>query len=119
MNSASTVDAIRSNHLPQSLMCAAEILMRRGLSVDFPHYCSFGGIHHRFFFFRQVSAIDTHGDLMRMAIASPGNDFRLGACEAPPAIVSTYLGDDMTSYLEDFMFFGFYGKHHSFDFRYP
>merc|ERR1719198_92440 len=37
---------------------------------------------------------------MRMAIASPGNDFRLGACEAPPAIVSTYLGDSITSYLE-------------------
>lgn len=49
-----------------------------------------------------VSAVDTHGDLMRMAIASPGNDFRLGACEAPPAIVSTYLGEDMTSYLEGF-----------------
>merc|ERR1712039_617803 len=38
----------------------------------------------------------------RMSIASPGNDFRLGACEAPPAIVSAYLGDDMTSYLESF-----------------
>jgi glutamine synthetase len=50
-----------------------------------------------------VAAIDEHGDLMRMSIASPGNDFRLGACEAPPAIVSTYLGDDMTSYLEAFM----------------
>jgi len=50
-----------------------------------------------------VAAVDTHGDLMRMAIASPGNDFRLGACEAPPAIISTYLGDDMTNYLEAFM----------------
>lgn len=50
-----------------------------------------------------VAAVDEYGDLMRMAIASPGNDFRLGACEAPPAIVSTYLGDDMTSYLEAFM----------------
>mmetsp|Transcript_22511 Transcript_22511/g.32282 ORF Transcript_22511/g.32282 Transcript_22511/m.32282 type:complete len:711 (-) Transcript_22511:175-2307(-) len=49
-----------------------------------------------------VAAIDEHGDLMRMAIASPGNDFRLGACEAPPAIVSTYLGDDMTNYLAAF-----------------
>jgi len=38
-----------------------------------------------------------------MAISSPGNDFRLGACEAPPSIVSTYLGDDMTNYLEAFM----------------
>lgn len=47
-----------------------------------------------------ISAVDKHGDLMRAAIASPGNDFRLGACEAPPAIVSTYLGDDMTKYLE-------------------
>merc|ERR1719298_366082 len=46
-----------------------------------------------------VAAVNEHGDLMRMAISSPGNDFRLGACEAPPAIVSTYLGDDMTSYL--------------------
>jgi Uncharacterized protein related to glutamine synthetase len=49
-----------------------------------------------------VSAIDEHGDLMRMAISSPGNDFRLGACEAPPAIVSTYLGEDMSFYLEHF-----------------
>merc|ERR1719276_514941 len=49
-----------------------------------------------------ISAIDDHGDLMRMAIASPGNDFRLGCMEAPPAIISTYLGEDMTSYLKDF-----------------
>jgi glutamine synthetase len=50
-----------------------------------------------------VSAIDEHGDLMRAAIAVPGNDFRLGACEAPPSIISTYLGADMTAYLEGFM----------------
>ena len=31
-----------------------------------------------------------------------GNDFRLGACEAPPVIISTYLGDDVTNYLEEF-----------------
>jgi glutamine synthetase len=50
-----------------------------------------------------IAAVDEHGDLMRMSIASPGNDFRLGACEAPPAIVSSYLGTDMTNYLESFM----------------
>jgi glutamine synthetase len=50
-----------------------------------------------------VSAVDKHGDMMRMAIASPGNDFRLGAMEAPPAVMSTYLGDSMTQYLDDFM----------------
>ena len=46
-----------------------------------------------------VKALDQHGDLLRMAIASPGNDFRLGACEAPPAIMSAFLGQDMTDYL--------------------
>merc|ERR1719424_1747639 len=49
-----------------------------------------------------VAAVDKHGDLLRMAIASPGNDFRLGACEAPPAIISTYLGDDIVTYLDNF-----------------
>jgi len=49
-----------------------------------------------------VRAVDVNGDLMRMAIASPGNDFRLGACEAPPAILSTYLGGEITNYLEAF-----------------
>ena len=49
-----------------------------------------------------IKAIDMHGDLMRCAIASPGNDFRLGACEAPPAIMSTYLGTSMTEYLQTY-----------------
>jgi len=48
-------------------------------------------------------AIDSYGDLMRMAISPPGNDFRLGAMEAPPAVISTYLGDDMTSFLNRFV----------------
>lgn len=50
-----------------------------------------------------VSGVDKYGDLMRMAIASPGNDFRLGAMEAPPAVISMYLGEDMTKYLTKFM----------------
>lgn len=50
-----------------------------------------------------LAAVDDHGDLMRASIASPGNDFRLGQQEAPPAIVSCYLGDDMTKYLEGFI----------------
>eukprot|EP00965_Chrysotila_dentata_P087237 2880475-Pleurochrysis_carterae.AAC.2 len=49
-----------------------------------------------------IKAVHAHGDLMRMSIASPGNDFRLGAMEAPPAIMSTYLGKSLTSYLEAF-----------------
>lgn len=49
-----------------------------------------------------VSAVDAHGDLMRLSTSCPGNDFRLGACEAPPAIMSVYLGQDLTEYFEQY-----------------
>lgn len=50
-----------------------------------------------------VQAIDQYGDLMRMSIASPGNDFRLGACEAPPSIVTTALGESLSRFLVSYM----------------
>jgi len=49
-----------------------------------------------------IQGVDKHGDLMRAAISSPGNDFRLGACEAPPAIISTYIGESLTNFLDEF-----------------
>jgi glutamine synthetase len=49
-----------------------------------------------------LSAIDEYGDLMRTSICPPGNDFRLGACEAPPSIMSVYLGDSMTAFMEGY-----------------
>jgi len=47
-----------------------------------------------------IAAVDSHQDLLRIAVASPGNDHRLGANEAPPAIVSVYLGDELTGILQ-------------------
>ena len=49
-----------------------------------------------------VQALDKYGDLMRTTTATPGNDFRLGACEAPPAIVSTYFGTALTAFLDGY-----------------
>jgi hypothetical protein len=49
-----------------------------------------------------IAGVDKHGDLMRAAISCPGNDFRLGACEAPPAVISAYLGHSVTGYLDEF-----------------
>ncbi len=46
-----------------------------------------------------IRAVDEHQDLLRIAVASAGNDHRLGANEAPPAIISMYLGDDLTEVL--------------------
>ena len=47
-----------------------------------------------------IKAVDEHQDLLRISVATAGNDHRLGANEAPPAIVSMFLGDELTSILD-------------------
>ncbi len=47
-----------------------------------------------------IKAVDEYQDLLRVPVASAGNDHRLGANEAPPAIVSIFLGDELTEVLE-------------------
>ena len=47
-----------------------------------------------------IQAVDLHQDLLRIAIASAGNDHRLGANEAPPAIISMFLGDELQAILD-------------------
>lgn len=47
-----------------------------------------------------IQAVDEYQDLLRVSVASAGNDHRLGANEAPPAIVSMFLGDELTGILE-------------------
>ena len=42
-----------------------------------------------------IKAVDKHQDLLRLSVASAGNDHRLGAGEAPPAIISCFIGDDL------------------------
>ena len=43
-----------------------------------------------------VAAVDEHADLLRASVASAGNDHRLGANEAPPAVISIFLGDELS-----------------------
>lgn len=47
-----------------------------------------------------IAAVDKHQDLLRISVANASNDHRLGANEAPPAIVSIYLGDEITGILQ-------------------
>ena len=47
-----------------------------------------------------IKAVDEYQDLLRVSVASAGNDHRLGANEAPPAIVSAFLGSELTAILE-------------------
>lgn len=52
------------------------------------------------FLFAIVKAVDEYAELLRFAAAVPGNDHRLGANEAPPAIISIFLGDQLTDIFE-------------------
>ncbi len=52
-------------------------------------------IQFQLFLAAVVKAVDEYQDLLRITVASAGNDHRLGANEAPPAIISMYLGDDL------------------------
>ncbi|HEY0065900.1 MAG TPA: glutamine synthetase III [Flavisolibacter sp.] len=53
------------------------------------------------FFVNTIKAVHDYADLLRAAIASASNDFRLGANEAPPAIISVFIGQYLTKVLED------------------
>lgn len=48
-----------------------------------------------------IKAVDEYADLLRMSIASAGNDHRLGANEAPPAIISMFLGEELEALIEE------------------
>ena len=58
-----------------------------------------------------IKAVDEYQDLLRISVASAGNDHRLGANEAPPAIVSIFLGDELTEILDCLEQGKPYGKH--------
>jgi len=50
-----------------------------------------------------IQAVDDYQDLLRLSVATAGNDHRLGANEAPPAIISVFLGDELTGILDSIM----------------
>ena len=58
-----------------------------------------------------IKAVDEYQDLLRISVASAGNDHRLGANEAPPAIVSMFLGDELSEILDCLESGTPYGKH--------
>ena len=61
-----------------------------------------------------IKAVDDYQDMLRVSVASAGNDHRLGANEAPPAIISIFLGDELTEILEAFESGAdYHGREHS------
>lgn len=60
-----------------------------------------------------IKAVDDYADMMRVSAASAGNDHRLGGNEAPPAIVSIFLGDELTAVLKSIEEDTYFGKQQS------
>ncbi|WP_066646994.1 glutamine synthetase III [Christensenella timonensis] len=58
-----------------------------------------GNLQFLLFLCAVIKAVDEYQDLLRVSVASAGNDHRLGANEAPPAIISMFLGDELTDVL--------------------
>ena len=58
-----------------------------------------------------IRAVDVHQDLLRISVATAGNDHRLGANEAPPAVVSMFLGDELNEIIESIVSGSEYAQH--------
>ncbi len=80
-------------HLNWSFCTAEHNLLEPG---DSPHE----NLQFLFFCTAVLRAVERHQDLMRLSVAFAGNDHRLGGNEAPPAIVSVFLGDQLTDILD-------------------
>ena len=71
-----------------------------GVNLLKPGATPFDNAQFLLFFAAVIKAVDLYQDLLRLSVASAGNDHRLGAYEAPPAIISMFLGDELTAILD-------------------
>lgn len=71
-----------------------------GVNLLEPGETPFDNAQFLLFLTAVIKAVDEYQDLLRISAASAGNDHRLGANEAPPAVVSMFLGDELTEILE-------------------
>ncbi|MGH7502569.1 MAG: glutamine synthetase III [Longimicrobiales bacterium] len=71
-----------------------------GINLLDPQEETHTNLEFLFFLCAVIRAVDKHAMLLRASVASPGNDHRLGANEAPPAIISIFLGDMLTDIIE-------------------
>ena len=71
-----------------------------GINLLAPGATPYANAQFLLFLCAVIKAVDDYQDLLRISVATAGNDHRLGANEAPPAVVSMFLGDELTEVLE-------------------
>lgn len=86
------------------------LITNTGINLLEPGHTPAENIQFLIFLMAVIKAVDEYADLMRISVASAGNDHRLGANEAPPAIVSIFLGDELTAVLDSIENDTFFGK---------
>ena len=74
-----------------------------GLNLFDPSDSPMANLRFIVFLTALIRATDVHADLLRAGIATPGNDYRLGANEAPPAIITIFLGQELDALVQDLM----------------
>ena len=72
-----------------------------GINLLSPHKTPKRNLQFLTFFINTIKAVNEHEELMRSSIASANNDHRLGANEAPPAIISVFIGSQLTKALDE------------------
>jgi glutamine synthetase len=71
-----------------------------GINLLDPGHTPSENVQFLLFLSALIKAVDTHADILRATCAFAGNDHRLGANEAPPAIISVFMGDELTDIME-------------------
>ena len=71
-----------------------------GVNLLTPGETPFENIQFLLFLVAVIKAVDEYQDLLRLSVATAGNDHRLGANEAPPAVISIFLGDELSGVLD-------------------
>jgi len=73
----------------------------KGINLLSPGSTPMKNLQFLTFFVNTIKAVDTYEELLRSSIASASNDYRLGANEAPPSIISIFIGDQLSSVLDE------------------
>ena len=71
-----------------------------GVNLLTPGETPFENVQFLLFLVAVIKAVDEYQDLLRLSVATAGNDHRLGANEAPPAVISIFLGDELSGVLD-------------------
>ena len=78
------------------------LITNTGVNLFAPSSSARENLQFLTFFVNTMKAVYDHAELLRASIASAGNDYRLGANEAPPAIISIFIGQQLSSVLDEF-----------------